>query len=266
MGVPVLVEKSFLKIVDLLFAILPQRTPSLIALQQCRIVSHRGEHDNKTIFENTIEAFDLAASHGVWGLEFDIRWSVDLVPVVFHDEDCLRVFGGDKLISEMTFGEIRDRFPLIPSLEEVIRRYGKSNHLMVELKKSTYPQPDLQTEKLKDLFHGLCPAEDYHFITLDLPMFDHVNFLEPKVLLPVGEMNFKQMSEAALSKRYGGVTGYFLFFNDRLVSKHQALGQQIGTGFPASRNALYREINRNIDWIFSNHAVKLQQIIKQQLS
>jgi len=82
----------------------------------CKIVSHRGEHDNKTVFENTIAAFDRVKKAGVWGIEFDIRWTKDLRPVVFHDRTLQRVFNSNIELNKVTLAELKEQCNLIPSL------------------------------------------------------------------------------------------------------------------------------------------------------
>ncbi|MGD8449582.1 MAG: glycerophosphodiester phosphodiesterase family protein, partial [Desulfobacterales bacterium] len=88
-------EERLLQVVDFLYARLTQPIPDKEVLKCCKIVSHRGEHDNKTVFENTISAFDRVKKAGAWGIEFDIRWTKDLQPVVFHDTNLQRVFKSD---------------------------------------------------------------------------------------------------------------------------------------------------------------------------
>ena len=36
-------------------------------LDSCRLISHRGEHDNQSVFENTLPALQQAMDAGVWG-------------------------------------------------------------------------------------------------------------------------------------------------------------------------------------------------------
>jgi glycerophosphoryl diester phosphodiesterase len=76
----------------------------------------------------------------------------------------------------------------------------------------------------------------------------------------------KQFSRLALERKMGGVAGHYLLLNNALMARHHARGQRIGTGYPASKNCLYREINRGVEWIFSNDAGKLQQIINGLIS
>lgn len=62
------------------------------------------------------------------------------------------------------------------------------------------------------------------------------------------------------------VCGHYLLLNAQLVAQHRAKGQKIGTGFATSRFCFYREVNRGVDWIFTNHALKLCGIRDQLLS
>lgn len=265
MYIPFWFEERFLQIVDHFYAKLPQPIPDKERLQDCKIISHRGEHDNETIFENTIAAFDRVMGAGSWGIEFDIRWTKDLHPVVFHDSCLQRVFQSDIKINKVTLAELKTHFKLIPSLAEVIQKYGKILHLMVEIKKEEYPDPVYQNKVLKDLFYGLSPQEDFHFLSFSPDMFNLIDFLSPSIFLPIARLNVKKISKLGLQKNYRGITGHYLFLTDTVLEKHCKRGQQVGTGFIRSKNCLFRELNRGVKWIFSNHAVELQKICNSLL-
>lgn len=263
MEVPVWIEDRFHEVVDTIFAHIPQPVPTRDKLANCKIVSHRGEYDNRSVFENSIPAFDAVLEGGVWGIELDIRWTKDLIPVVFHDRTLQRLHGSPAVIQEMTFAELRTGWPVIPSLQEVILRYGEKMHLMVEIKQERYPDPGYQSSVLKDLFTPLSPQTDYHLISLHPEMFDLIHFVEKSCFLPIAQINVRELSRVALSGQLGGLTGHYLFLNRAIYNRHKRQGQKIGTGFIASRNCLYREINRGVDWIFSNHAAAMQKIVNQ---
>jgi len=258
-------EKWFLQGVDLFYEKMPQFFPDTEKLKQCKIISHRGEHDNKIVYENTISAFNRVYEAGVWGIEFDVRWTRDLQPVVFHDRDLQRVYKSDTKISKVTLTELKMNCKLIPTLSEVIQKYGKKIHFMVEIKKEAYPDPEYQKNVLKDLFHELTPQVDFHFIALKSEMFMFINFVPSSTFVPSARLNVKQLSDLALIKSYGGIAGHYLLINDNLLKKHHAQNQCIGTGYIRSKNSLFRELNRGVEWIFSNHAVKLQGICNSLL-
>jgi len=60
MELPSWLESRLMQICDSIFAIVPQQVPTLENLGKCKIISHRGQHDNITVFENTLSAFDHA--------------------------------------------------------------------------------------------------------------------------------------------------------------------------------------------------------------
>ena len=57
MSLPPRLEKFLIETCDLVFAVTPQKLPKRKLLEECRIVSHRGIHDNLQSKENTLEAF-----------------------------------------------------------------------------------------------------------------------------------------------------------------------------------------------------------------
>lgn len=256
-----LTERVFQVAVDALFALWPRSKPGEAALRRCRIISHRGEHDNVTVFENTLPAFDIARDHGVWGIECDIRWTKDLVPVVYHDADLRRLFGDSLMIGQTRFHRLRKSFPQIPSLSEVLTRYGKTLHLMVEIKAEVYPDPVYQGRILSQAFSELVPEEDFHFLALNPQLFQYADFVPPTTYIPVAQLNLREMSQCSLQKNYGGIAGHYLFITDARLRYHQQQGQNVGTAYIRSRNCLFREINRGVDWVFSNHACKIQNIL-----
>lgn len=261
MPLPPRIEKRLLQMVDRMFQLWPRPFPGEARLNRCKIVSHRGEHDNASVFENTLDAFDTACRAGVWGIELDVRWTKDCRPVVFHDRDLQRVFGSTRVISRMSRKDLRQTCPQIPFLEEVVARYGKKMHLMIEIKEQAFEEPLLMTRRLSDIVRDLTPEKDYHFLSLHPGMFRWVDFVAPTACLPVSQLNLRKMSRVAAENGYKGVAGHYLLVTRRLMAFHHAKGQMIGTGYIRSKNSLFRELGRGVDWIFSNDAQKLQQIL-----
>ncbi len=243
----------------------PQTVPAKDRLQGCKIISHRGDYDNLQIFENTIAAFDRAKAQGVWGIEFDIRWTRDLHPVVSHDADLGRVFGSRLKVHQVNLEELKSECPQVPSLVEIIQRYGRQTHLMVEIKAEVYPDPVRQNQILEDLFSPLESAQDYHFLTMTPKMFDYIKFAPPSALLPVARFNFFQLSKLAIKQNYTGLAGHYLLLTQTRLKRHQELQQKMATGYVNSKNCLFRELNRGVEWIFSDNAVELQKMVDQLL-
>ena len=134
---------------------------------------------------------------------------------------------------------------------------------MAEIKAEIYPDPQRQNNILKDCFCGLEPQTDFHLISLTPEMFDLITFIPTSTFIPIATLNLPQISELALAKGYHGVAGHYSLLNNSMLAKHHKQGQKVGSGYPASKYCLFREINRNIEWIFSNNAGELQAVINK---
>ena len=179
MELPYWLEIRLMQVCDLIFALIPQQAPTVENLRKCKIISHRGQHDNLKVFENTLTAFDhVLETDGIWGVEMDFRWTKDLYPVVSHDPDLQRLYGSNILISDTTLDELKQLCPQIPTLEEVLKRYGGKLHLMVEAKEEHYPKPEEQNRILKELFEAFEPKKDFHLLSLDPNMLEMIKFVD----------------------------------------------------------------------------------------
>jgi glycerophosphoryl diester phosphodiesterase len=256
-------ENGLLKLIDGFYSIWPQPSPRREALIKCKIISHRGEHDGETVFENTLTAFDRAKEKGVWGIECDLRWTKDLQPVIIHDPDLFRVFSLNMKVCDVSLAELKAACDLVPTLEEVIRRYGKQLHLMLEIKEEVYPDPAHQNRVLAELFSTLLNREDFHILTLSPKMFRVIDFVPPSTFLPIARLNFLKLSELARSENYRGLCGHYFFLTNGIIKLHHDQHQKVGTGYIGSKNCLFRELNRGVEWIFSNNAAELQKIVRQ---
>lgn len=98
------------------------------------IISHRGIHDNQTIYENTLEAFKKAIDKG-YSIEMDIRLTKDNKLVVFHDQNTKRITGIDKIVEKSTYQELNQQNTIhIPLLEEVLDLVDGQVSLLIEIK------------------------------------------------------------------------------------------------------------------------------------
>jgi glycerophosphoryl diester phosphodiesterase len=258
-------EVQIRQILDRFYARWPQAVPDKNRLQHCKIISHRGDYDNRNVFENTMDAFDRAKDQGVWGIEFDLRWTKDLNPVAIHDADLRRVFGLDFCIRQVTLAELKSRCPLVPSLAEMIQRYGKKIHLMIEIKAEHYPDPVGQNRILSEHLFSLEPEKDFHLLTMRPEMFSLIECVPRSALLPVAHFNFSQLSKMAIAQNYSGLAGHYVLLTKSRLKKHNEVNQKLATGYVNSKNCLFRELNRNVEWMFSDNAVELQKVVNRLL-
>ena len=248
------------KWVDLFYAHRPQPQPTLKQINQAQIVAHRGAHDDSlSIQENTHPAFERAITLGCAGIEFDVHATADGVIVVNHDPTLRRLWGHDVAIEALEFDALRRLIPTIPTLEEMVNLYGKRVHLFIELK-----SPFTATKQLADTLSSLKAGEDYHLLCLEAELFPLLtNFPKSSLLLVPVHHNVSAFCNISVNQSYGGVLGHYLLLRNKHIQQLQAANQTIGVGFVDSKNSLYRELNRDLPYLFTNNAKTVMQCLKE---
>ncbi|MEU4147095.1 glycerophosphodiester phosphodiesterase [Streptomyces parvulus] len=86
-----------------------------------KVIGHRGTPED----ENTLKGLRDAVGAGAGGVEFDVWWTSDGVPVLSHDATVDRTTTGHGAISDMTAAQVRllrtKRGQPVPTLEEALR-------------------------------------------------------------------------------------------------------------------------------------------------
>ena len=234
---------------------------------QLKLVAHRGAHDtgaNNQVIENTLDAFDRCLSEGLWGIELDVRLTLDNEPVVHHDPDCGRLFKRpDLLIADTPFDILRRDIPQIPHLQEVIERYGRRMHLMLELKES-WRQRTKQPLQLQKLLANLQPSIDYHLLSLVPDHLEGYRQLPSSALVDVALTNTKAIIRQNIELGHGAVAGSFALLSTALVQELKQANKAIGTGQINHPDIMNREAARGIDWLFTDQPLRLQCAQKSQ--
>lgn len=242
------------KMLDACFAVIPRHKPSFAREASVHLIAHRGAHDHRQdIIENTLAAFRLAEKTGCWGIELDVHATADQVLVVHHDPTLNRLWGHDAAIANLSFAQLRYLLPEIPSLAEVVSEFGQRMHLFIELKAPFYDE-----DALVQVLQGLNAGVDYHLLSLTPAIFQSLSqFPNSCLLLVASAHNTHQLCDLSLRENYGGVLGHYLLFSNKLVHQLKKAGQLTGVGFVDSRYSLYRELNREINYVFTNRAQKV---------
>lgn len=259
---PLWLDHVFLRAADALYG-LRRHAPTAAQLDAVRIVSHRGERDDRTILENTDAAFEPLRGTGVFGLEFDVRWTADRVPVVFHDPDLRRLYGARERIADLRWDDLHARWPRIPRLDAFVRRYTDEFHLMLELKYEPYPDPALQDRRLAQALAPALASGRCHVLSLRPELFGLLPSLPARSTLGVARLNAGSIGAEALAAGRAGFACHFAALRARQIRAHHAAGQKVGAGFPSSRALLWREAARGVDWIFTDRARQLEQWRRQ---
>lgn len=110
------------------------------------LLGHRGARAVKSIPENTVGSFDRALAAGSDGFEFDVRLTVDGVPVICHDPK----FNAIEIAQASA-----QQLASLPKLEDVLVRYHDRAFLDIELKVAGIEQITL------DLLRKHLPTRGY---------------------------------------------------------------------------------------------------------
>ena len=118
------------------------------------IYAHRG--DRTRADDNTLEAYALAVDAGAHGIEIDVRRCADGVLVLAHDP----AVGHLPPICEMTFDELREAAPTVPTLAEGLAHTPPHVFVNVEVKNAVH-EPDFdESRSVVEQVLSLIEAED----------------------------------------------------------------------------------------------------------
>ncbi|KAM9856716.1 glycerophosphodiester phosphodiesterase 1 [Aulostomus maculatus] len=133
----------------------PAKSPGKVS-----VVAHRGGgHDAP---ENTIAAIREASKNGATGVELDLEFSADGIPILMHDDTVDRTTNGSGKLSQIRFSDLsqldaaakhrlRDKFAgeKIPTLEEAVEECIK---LQLTIYFDVKGHPDEAAAALSDLY------------------------------------------------------------------------------------------------------------------
>lgn len=144
------------------------------APQKIAIAAHRGFWDCEEAgyAENSIKSLEIAQRNKLWGSEFDVQMTSDLVLMVYHD---VEIEG--KRISEHKYADFKDyrlkNGERIPTLDEYLAQGAKSKTVMV-----------LEIKRAVNL-----PNEDYLIDQCVKSLKDHKLFKPKRVVFLSGNMS-----------------------------------------------------------------------------
>lgn len=238
--------------VDSVFRWLPRSAITRDEWNSCQLVAHRGCADaDRAIYENTLTAFETARDTGAWGIELDVRWTLDDWPVVIHDPDTARMPGAAAVeISKTELDELRMLCPLVPRLEEVLERFCGKIHLMIELKCD--PPSSRARARLRHSLAAWQPIDDFYLMSLDPARLRNLPEFPADVKLLIATTNTQRIFNQFKIGDFGGMAGHYLLLNSRMREYLNARDVPWGTGFVNSANLLAREIRAGARWVFSD--------------
>ncbi|MFI5180900.1 MAG: glycerophosphodiester phosphodiesterase [Thermoanaerobaculia bacterium] len=150
-----------------------------------RVVGHRGASAKAP--ENTFESFDRAEADGADAVELDVRLTLDGEAVVIHDPE-IDVGGKRVPVAQLTMAdlspdgagpaEVRGR---IPTLRDVLTRYGSSGRFLVELKHGPSPRTGLLEFRVAALLAQLQLFERALVLSFSADMLRRIREIDPRL-------------------------------------------------------------------------------------
>lgn len=199
-----------------------------------KVFAHRGFSARYP--ENSLLAFERAIEAGADGAEFDVQISRDGVPVVFHDENLVRITGTDALVKDLTLSELKqfdisyrfkDECPVqrIPTFEEYLSLVQKLDFFSnIELKTAIF-----EYDGIEQIVVGLVRKYGLSERVI-LSSFNHYSLLRCKAVapeLPCGVLYECRIAEPQeYCKRLGMdyLHPDYRFLNDEELGKYERAG------------------------------------------
>lgn len=113
---------------------------------------HRGKYDNKTIYENTLEAYKAALDLNA-PFELDVQLTNDSEVICFHDDDLKRLFNRERPVYDISYkrlNKLRDDLH-VPTLKEVLELIDGKVGIMIELKTTKKRINKVLVEKVNEI-------------------------------------------------------------------------------------------------------------------
>ncbi len=196
------------------------------------ILGHRGSP--RRARENTVEAFALAREDGADGVELDVHASADGALVVHHDAG-IEGFG---VLAEHPLAAIRERFPWLPTLAEVLD-CCRGLLVNVEIKNSPddadFDPDEGVADRVVALLGERAGVDRVVVSSFHLPSVDRVHALDPSIPTGflVGVVDPLEALGVALTGGHRAVHPFFGMLAERaavtVVEEAHTLGIAVNT-------------------------------------
>ena len=186
--------------------------------------AHRGYHDCNGIFkegkgpENSRRSIIHAIQNGL-GVEIDIRFTKDYIPVVIHDDYLKRLCGVDKYLSNTVYRELSllklNNNENLPTLEEILGIIDGHTPVLIEFKKLNKTQ-DLINIK-KELYSLLSSySGPLAMMSFDLKLISHLSKRLPDINIGLVLKVSKDLQEKEVNVDHKGYPIHVIYVKRKL--------------------------------------------------
>ncbi len=241
-----------------------------------RVCAHRGLH--LTLPENSLPALGAAVGLGAAEIEFDVRITRDGVPVSIHDDRLERVSNGEGLVEEKTFEELRAldfgaraderlRGLRIPTLEEILRRFGCRTVMNMHLKTDGRERFD---ERHLEAVLGLirrydCRRHLYVMCSSD-PVHEQIREADPGLArcMGVGSAPW-EIVERAIRLGCAKVQLFKPYFDDAMIRRARENGVRVNLFYANDPAEAVAALERGVDTILTDNYVAVADAVRAQV-
>lgn len=240
------------------------------------VIAHRGVSRHHP--ENTLASFDAATTGSLSGMELDLQLSSDRVPVVYHDATLTKVGGGRKRVRDLTLAELEEldvgswfdeafEGERMPSLDQVLERYGKNLPLLLEIKSPGRALTGLRIRRppVASMLQMLVEetvaavrrhrmAERVYVLSFDPEVLQSVAALYPR-LRRVRNFRHRPRLTAKMRSELEGLHAACFFIGSltkRLVAELHAMKKPVLTYTCNTKPAVERALRAGVDAILSD--------------
>ncbi len=193
-----------------------------------KIYAHRGA--SSAAPENTMAAFQLAMDQGADGIELDVMLSKDHQLVVIHDDKVDRTTNGTGRVRDLTLAELKaldaGDGEKIPTLDEVLTRFGGKFLINIELKNYSTPFDAVPVD-VAAMVRDHNVADSILISSFNPFNFARFHRILPEV--PLGMLTFPGWAKFFGYRlfRYDALNPYFKDIDEAMVTRVHAKGRQL---------------------------------------
>jgi len=222
-------------------------------------IGHRGAAGHMP--ENTVVSFEKAIELGADAIEFDVALCRDGVPIIIHDDTLDRTTDSVGLVADRGSDEVRaldagswrGHPARVPTLEEVLERFGSRTLLNLEIKDS------LRRVELVDVCARMVEesglVENTMFSSFDLDALRVLRSVLPEARIGVLCMPMKLEAALRCAAEIGAENLHpaRMLVTEGLVERARAQGLRIWTWTVNEPGDITRLCNLEIEGIFSDY-------------
>lgn len=232
------------------------------------VIAHRGASAYRP--ENTLGAYALAIEQHADMIEIDLHLSRDDAIVIAHDAD-LAHFGAEGAIRDRTLAEIRqldaghgwDERAVVPTLDEVLDRFGQAIPFNLEIKwAATGDYPGLEVATLAALdARGL--ADTILFSSFRDSVLDRLRTLRPSVRLatlidPRAPARMLERAEATGSE---AINPHYALVTARFVTDAHTAGVAVYPYTVNDLDLMKRLLDLGVDGLFTDRPDRMRELV-----